>query len=190
MGKKKSPKASQASRYKPILKVVPAQNLASMVGMGLDGARYHFGKIQEILRAPGLAACWTQNSVTDVERVQLQHDINRFHWHLRAFFWELVAEMDLLRALIRQHPKRVTAQLTNDWQRAYDAQWFREIRTYRNFAHQSALFVQGLYGGPSNELQAASLLPAVKGQDPCYDLVTQLSDYLGKMEKLLKTRSA
>lgn len=179
-------------RHKAALKVVPAQDVRGMMCMGLEGARYHFYQIQAALKSPGVATGWTAKSVIDEqERVQLQRDINRFHWHLRAFFWELVAEMDLLRVVVKKSPMSDRTKLMEDLRRAYDAAWFAEVRTYRNFAHQSLLFVQCSYKGPPpGELEFAYLLPAIEGQSPTYDLLAQLSGYLEKMERLLKTRQA
>jgi len=190
VGHRKSEKALKARSYKVILKVVPAQKIEAMVGMGLEGARYHLDQIKAALKTPGLTVGWTEMLVTEEQRIQLQGDVNRFHWHLRAFFWEVVGEMDLLRVVVRRSPKGVRAKLMSNWQQAHNSQWYSEVAAYRNFAHQSGLFVQCSYGGPSGELEALWLQPAIMGQPPNYDLVAQLSTYLENLGKLLKTGNA
>jgi hypothetical protein len=174
--------------YEVTLRRVPAQDVREMIGIGLRGARYHFDQIRAAMKAPEIYKGWSNEPViADDQRA-------RFHWHLRAFFWELCAEMDLLHVVVRQSPKHVREKNMDDWQRAKDSRWFSEISAYRNFAHESVLFVQAHYkekpSGGDLKLDFMWLLPAIKGQSVNYDLLAQLSDYLDKMETLLTTRQA
>jgi len=59
-----------------------------------------------------------------------------FHWHLRGFFWELVAVRDSL----NKGTKDATIKTAVDALNA--APWFQEISAYRSFAHQSFHVVQ------------------------------------------------
>lgn len=72
----------------------------------------------------------------------------------------------------------------------YASYWYNEVRYYRNFAHQSPLFVQ-LHivqcDNAPDKLDAIWLLPAVEGQNQSYDLISQLSRYLEKMQEFLSS---
>jgi len=82
----KQKKHKMPPSHKPILARVPAQALSRAIGMGLEGARYHFQELQARLTAEGMRTLWNEKSVTEERRRQLQSDVNQFHWHLRAFF--------------------------------------------------------------------------------------------------------
>ncbi len=187
--------------YKLALRIVPAQNAASGVGMGVEGARYHLGHLCEDLKSEGMATGWTDNSVDQATRARLQREINHFHWHLRAFFWELVAEFDTLLVAVNDAEglgipeekicwKEVARQALGQkkWstridtlKNSYCSAWYTEIRTYRNFAHRLPLFVHSDYG--PGGLNAIALLSAIEGQQQ-RDLRDQLPEYLSRMEQL------
>jgi hypothetical protein len=79
--------------------------------IALNGARYHL----QSLKAEIAAGLVSNNSVA------------RFHWHLRGFFWELVAMRDALRRSKDTAVKAVEDSITN-------SRWYAEIDAYRNGA--------------------------------------------------------
>jgi hypothetical protein len=135
----------------------------------------------------------------------LQEDVNRFHRHLRAFFWELIAEFDMLLAYVNEIEALGVPEASVSWSTlasaalnlgkwpdtlkrladVYCSKWFTEVRYYRNFAHRSSLFLQCAYDG-SLSLTHAWLLPSIEGESPNYDLRQQLSEYFHHMEKFLR----
>lgn len=62
-----------------------------------------------------------------------------FHWHVRAFFWELIAVRDVIHRAYGSD-KTVKASL----QQLNGEDWFAEVESYRNFAHQAFLDVRFL----------------------------------------------
>jgi hypothetical protein len=60
------------------------------------------------------------------------------HWHLRAFWGELVAARDAARRSPHPEKKREANALD-------DQAWFQEVNAYRNFAHQSYHLVEVLF---------------------------------------------
>lgn len=207
MAKKKQQQKTKFSvptpSYPVVLKIVPAQVPGGGLGFGVEGARYHLDHLLQALNKEGMATGWTAETVDETTRSRLQRDVNDFHWHLRAFFWELVAEFDMLLVTVNHSEGLGIAERKVCWEevarqahaqgkwsakidtlsRAYCSAWYTELKTYRNFAHRSAQFVQCDYG--PNALNAIALLPAIQGQ-AFTDLRDQLREYLEKMDQLLQ----
>jgi hypothetical protein len=97
--------------------LVPAwgQGVENDARAALDGARYHLDQIRTLWDAG------FPDSLT-----------NPFHFHLRCFFWELYAARDCL-----EDGGRNTPRLCEAARALWDAQWFKEVAAYRNFAHRS-----------------------------------------------------
>lgn len=152
------------------LKVPPATNLREDAHTAVAGAKYHLGVMEEIL------GCKNWRS---------EGNVNRLHWHLRAFFWELVAAMDTTRMAIKkdagspeylQHSKVLQAGRKSDW--------YAEIDGYRNLAHQAFPIIQAEYR-PDGSLVTMVLPPLQKG-GPQYQIPNRLRDYYELMVDLME----
>jgi hypothetical protein len=84
----------------------------------LAGAQYHLSHMRELAEVRGL---------------KTQGQVNRYHWHLRAFFWELYAVSDVLYGERKRLPilRRVYSRLLKE-------AWFEEIKAFRDHAHYSS----------------------------------------------------
>jgi hypothetical protein len=192
--------------HKRRLRILPPIELRSNAGSALLGARYHLEEAGRLAQTRGVETLWQQESGLDSEtRRQLQHDVNRFHWHVRAFFWELVATYDtllhwanqMLDLGISEHKvsrDEVMAQAEKQGKyspelqeltKVYESEWYFEVRQYRNFAHRAFLFIQGEYDA-NNKLVLQWLLPAREGQRENYQALLQLDDYLAQMGNLVQ----
>jgi hypothetical protein len=207
MAKKKQQQMTTFSVPKPtytvVLKTVPAQTPGGGLGIGVENARYHLDQLFQALNKEGWTTSWSPATVDEATRSRLQRDVDEFHRHLRAFFWELVAEFDMLLVTVNHFEGLGIAEERVSWDevarqahaqgkwstridtlcRAYCSAWFTEVRAYRNFAHRAPLLVICDVG--DGQLNALKLLPAIQGQ-AFTDLRDQLREYLRKMEQLLK----
>ena len=195
------------SKHKACLHILPPMELQKNAWSALWGARHHFEKARELVRSPGVATRWQEERSLDTPtRSRLQDELNRFHWQLRAFFWELVATFDTVLHWVNQklglsiHERDVRWEKVKDEAKkqnkrskelgalktAYDSEWFFEVGQYRNFAHRAFLFVQGEYD-TENKLILLWFLPARVGQRNNYDALARMSDYLDQMRKVLET---
>lgn len=193
------------------LKIAPVHDLADSALTAFQGARYHLDALKTSLEKPGMQTLWKESSdLSADERRSNQNTLNAFHWHLRAFFWELVGAFDatLLWAnarfglgspernvkwgTVRESPASINADKWLDkkavLENAWESDWFFEVREYRNFAHRSFLLIQAEYmpskSGGLNELHFITLLPARVGQAPVRDLIDHLSEYHERMREL------
>jgi hypothetical protein len=67
---------------------LPNVDLKEMVKAALWNVDYHLGAVKHFNQKPGMAALWEDDpTVEAVRRPHLQADINRFHAHLRSYFW-------------------------------------------------------------------------------------------------------
>jgi hypothetical protein len=100
MAKKKQQQMTTFSVPKPaytiVLKMVPAQAAGGGLGIGVENARYHLDQLFQTLNKEGWTTIWSNATVDEATRSRLQRDVDEFDRHLRAFFWELVAEFDML----------------------------------------------------------------------------------------------
>jgi putative hemolysin len=87
----------------------------SRLGIGLEGARYHQNQLLQALGRAGMSTLWNVASVDEATRSRLQRDVNEFHWHLRAFFWELVAEFDMLLVVVNHSEALGIAEEKVSW---------------------------------------------------------------------------
>jgi len=196
---------------------LPVVQLDKSAHSAFVGAKYHISKIEEMMHRPGMQSMISDYmNDADIEenlKREMQCDVNIFFWHLRAFFWELVATFDTMLQwaneryglgiaeekvrweTIRQNASRATkdpgewgnryASLENVWNSA----WYFEVRNYRNFAHRAFLFVESAHreqetnGRVQHELVFAHLIPAQKEQ-PFLDMREQLLSYLEQMRQL------
>jgi len=139
---------------------------------------------------------------------------NQLYWHLRSFFWELIATYDTILQWVNSNfeiglnesdvnynnVKKNVSNAKKDvkdckivfskLEVAHETEWFFEVRNYRNFSHRSFLNVQleigDDYGKSTPHLIRVSLNPARDGQIGYGDLVTQLTDYLNHIHDLLQ----
>ena len=179
--------------------------LDKYASLAFGGARFHLKKIKERVNSPAVQTIWSNDkNLDETARRKLQADINIFHWHLRAYFWELIAAFDTMLQWANQRYKFGLSEVEVRWKkipkqaRKYQAEWdqkyalleetwnsswFYEVRMYRNFAHRAFQFVQSDIG---DELNIICLLPMRVGQQQCQDLREQLSYYLKQMGQLGK----
>jgi hypothetical protein len=177
------------SAHRGTLTILPPVDLASHARAALQGAQYHLQQLG-LLIDEGLPVTASK----------------RFHFHLRAFFWELVATFDSMLQWVNQARRLGLKERDVCWQSvreaadqadlqsselealrvAFDSEWFFEARQYRNFSHRAFQFVQ-VEREPDGSLTLIWLLPSRDGQPPCYSLRDQLAEYALRMEKLVMT---
>jgi len=192
------------------LRTVPAMALDKLAHSAFIGAVYHLARIRDFVASPCLQTTWSEDTDLDeTTKRKCQTDLNQFHWHTRAFFWELVASFDtMLQWANRRYGlgvcehqvkwKRIPRKSSKDqaeWdvkyallESAWNSEWFYETRMYRNFSHRGFLLVQGEYddhlGKSKPTLRLIWLIPAREGQQEYVDLLQQLSQYLEHMRQL------
>lgn len=199
--------------YQSSLRLVPVHDLEQSALTSFRGARYHLDALRSFLRRPGVQTLWQEGpNLSSTERGLLQDQLNAFHWHLRAFFWEIVSAFD---AMLHWSNRRFelsvkerdvgwdtiekgNAQVdAGTWAKkrsilrtTWESEWFFEVRQYRNFAHRSFLLLQVSYGPSKDDpsgvyhLTFINLLPARVGQQVCRDLIEHLSEYHDRMGKV------
>lgn len=198
-----------------LFRILPVFDLASHAYAAVAGARYHYQRMQQLVRCPGWQTIWQNDTALDVEsKNRRQGDVNAFMWELRAFFWELHAGFEMLLQWANQRYelgidedkvdwKGVTGKATkankdqSEWTSkfailrvAYDSGWHYDIRQYRNFvAHRAFHFVQGEYDGHYGKSEPTFkrvwLVPTREGQDPGPDILAAIPVYIDKMQALL-----
>jgi hypothetical protein len=181
------------------LKIVPAMDLEDLTARAFSGAKYHLNKIRENLHSPTIQTylAWKSGEGLDLAtQKQLEHFDNEFGWHLRAFFWEMVATFETMQNCAKQRSKKANKDQAEWYKKsallesAWQSEWYFEIEQYRNFAHQAFLFVQCDYSEHKEanavkyKLNITSLLPAREGQQQCMDILEHLSSYWEKMRDL------
>jgi hypothetical protein len=201
------------STHQSSLQIYPVHDLEQSAVTAFRGAHYHLDALKSFLTKPGLQNLWNNDpKLSSDERNRLQEQVNAFHWHMRAFFWELVGAFDAMLLWsngrfglgLNERDGRwstvTSATPTNDphlWaqkkvilQAAWESDWFFEIREYRNFAHRSFLILQVEYAPSENDksaphhLRLIHLLPARVGQAFYQDLTEHLSNYHREMGKV------
>ena len=126
------------------------------------------------------------DSLEAQKRPQLQAEVNRFHAHLRAFFWELVAAFEAMHIWGVEKHGRATSQLAElEKARRRRADWCAEIRDYRNFAHRCFLVSVGEYGVPNRQLASMALMSVRKGGTQ-YMVPERLDFYRNQMHGLFE----
>ncbi|MGD0014437.1 MAG: hypothetical protein ABSD56_08450 [Bryobacteraceae bacterium] len=133
--------------------------------LALRGAFYHLWQVTHQFKK-GLASN---------DKVEL------FHWHLRSFFWEMVAVRDSLKRAARTD-RRIEEALHN----LDDQQWFQEVSAYRNFAHESFHVVEAAVSARTGRAVVFQLQCAIQSQTYMADGLALLRDYWKKMERFLK----
>lgn len=202
-------------RFQPhqLFRVVPAMALDGLAQSAFIGAAYHLERIKELVNSPCLQTMWRDDAgIDEATKKSLQADVNRFHWHIRAFFWELVASFDTMLQWVNQryelgvpedkvkwstiHDKAGKAKTNQtEWDKkhallesSWNCTWHYEVRQYRNFAHRAFVFVSleydFYYGKAKPTLKMIWLTPAREGQLEYIHIVTHLSSYLEEMRQL------
>lgn len=191
------------------LTILPMMELKNFAYTSWRGATYHQHKVHQLLNSPGLQTMWQEDKGLDTKNQQrMQDQINVFHWHIRAFFWELDAAFDTMLVWCNQKyqlniaEKNVTwkevstrSSAQADWlqklailQTAYDSEWFYEVRQYRNFAHRAYLFGHSEFDHHYDQSPPTfvgfRLSPAREGQ-MLIELEGQLSNYVKEMRDVL-----
>jgi hypothetical protein len=193
--------------------IVPVSDLASTVQFALSGARYHLRKTLSIFDSPALQRRYDDDlHLSESQRVERATEVNRFLWHLRAYFWELTAVFDhLLQWACQTHELRakdlpiaeheVTWSKLKDaeahrhveqWEReqdqlgkAYCSGWFFEVRQYRNLAHRDTIFMEWEYDELRNLNPDAAFLPAAREGQAYVPLRQHLTSYLARMRSVV-----
>lgn len=200
---------------RPRFRIVPAMDLDDFAHSAFIGAKYHLEKIKEYINRPSIQTMWNQdNSLDEATKKTYASEVNQFHWHVRAFFWELIATYDTILQWANQRYElglpegdvkwaEITRRLDEakkdqlEWKHKYalledawNSDWFFEVRQYRNFAHRAFMFIQAeydnYYGKDKPKLKKICLPPARVGQREYVDLATHISEYLDKMSVLGK----
>jgi hypothetical protein len=151
---------------KPRLPVYPVVDLAEHARAALAGAEYHYRRVARICEG------WSRTPGSD------RANPNELHWHLRAFFWELVAVLDTLKAIpsLNAGKRRVIVD-------AKASDWYAEVDEWRNFAHRAFLFVQGEFGiGGTLTLL---FLPALTQGGSQHQIPERLDYYWKRMEEVI-----
>lgn len=192
------------------LRIVPVMPLDELAHSAFIGAAYHLARIKELIASPCIQTMWKEDTdLDDTTKREYQTGINQFHWHMRAFFWELVASFDTMLQWANQkyglgvdehkvewekiHGKASKDQI--EWnakdallESIWNSEWYYEIRMYRNFSHRGFLFIQseydGHYGKSKPTLKLICLIAAREGQQEYVDLLQQLFQYLDHMRQL------
>ena len=197
--------------YHQLYRIFPSMDLSDHTYFAFNGAVYHLSRVKALLNSPGMQTLWTEDTTLDERaRAERQSEINLFHHHLRAFLWELVATFDTILQWANQRyelgvPEKDVkwskiqkkAKYANkdqaDWdkkysllQRAWNGDWYFEVRGYRNFAHRAFLNVQAAIVKESDgdRLEIAHLFPIREGQHEFVPIQEQLSIYLENMRRL------
>ncbi len=192
-------------------RLFPAMKLDVHALIAFKGAEYHLWKVRELYRLPCIQRMWRNDESLDPKiKRQLQTNANMFHWHIRAFFWELTALFDTILNWANQRygfgfeERKVTWGNVRDasansrpseWaekqamlESAYSSDWFYEVRKYRNFAHRGFIFINTTYDGHFNKAEPTLImlsLPSVREyQRECQDMIEQISEYLERMREL------
>jgi hypothetical protein len=155
------------------LQVYPSVDLIAHARAALAGARYHLARVQE------LVSIWRRTPGSD------KADGGILHWHLRAFFWELVAAMETSRLALlprRSRSKTTSSRELAGLEQATHEEWWGEVQEWRNFAHRAFLFVQGEFH-PDGTLNFLFLPPLV-ASGPQHMVPDRLEYYLGEMRQL------
>jgi len=190
-------------------------NLDNLSYSALIGAGFHLEKIKEYINLQSIQTILKEDSSLDeATKKTLASEVSQFHWHIRAFFWELVSSFDVILQWenyryelgIQENDvkwDRISEKVGKakkdqlDWNRQYailedawNSDWFFEIRQYRNFAHRAFISINaeynGFYGKEKPKLKKIFLTPAREGQQEYIDVVTCLLSYLEKMLELRK----
>jgi len=134
-----------------------------MAKAALWNVDYHLGAVQHFNEQPGMTTNWQIDVALDAaRRSQLQTDINRFHAHIRSFFWEMIAAFEAMELWIIETHGRNSAPM-KALKKSRTADWFVETSNYRNFAHRSFLISQSLFQESTQKMIRRSLLPARRG---------------------------
>jgi len=192
-------------------RLFPAMKLDVLCLIAYKGAEYHLSMVKKLYELPCIQMMWKNDDSLDPEtKKQLRTNVNMFHWHIRAFFWELTAVFDTILNWANQRysfgleERNVTwgnvcdASASNhpqEWDKtqivlksAYNSKWFYEVRKYRNFAHRGFLYINSIYDGHFDisepTLAMVSLTPVREGQRECQEMTEQLSGYLEGMRGL------
>lgn len=184
-------------RLHPAIKHKQFANTDELAHIALIGGRYHLECIRYLLKPD------TKTRIA----LSTPDQVNRFHWHLRSLYWELVGVWDLLLQWSNAYfdfskaagevrwplPKRAKRH-QKEWERiykeletAYDSDWLYEIRMYRNHAHRS--FVNGSRLPPTYPDGRETLVilePVRDGQPECSDVREQLLCYVDNMHLLCR----
>jgi hypothetical protein len=157
-------------------------NLEQMVTVALWNVDYHLRAVHHFNGRPGMSTIWKDDpTVEDARKPDLQADINRFHAHLRSFFWELVATFDAMKVWIVETYGRNSEQMA-ELEKTGKTDWYVAVSAYRNFAHRSFLFSQGVFG-ENRKLIVRSLIQSRRdGGQPM--IPHTLVEYRNEMQNL------
>lgn len=162
---------------------LPNVDLKQMVMAAVWNVDYHLRAVKRFNQQPGMATLWEDDATVEASRKpHLQSDVNRFHAHLRAFFWELVAAFETMKVWATEIHGRNSTQLA-ELEKVEQELWFVDMSNYRNFAHRSFLVNQGLFQVESRKLIFRSLIQARKGgpQRMIPDGLVEFRDELHKL---------
>jgi hypothetical protein len=163
--------------------LLPNVNLEEMVKVALWNVDYHLAAVKYFNERPGMSTVWEDDpTVEPARKPDLQGEVNSFHAHLRAFFWELVAAFDTMKTWVIETRGRTSGHLS-EVEQSGKANWYVEVSSYRNFAHRCSLLSVGEHELKSGKLVARSLISARRfGRQPA--VPDGLVEYRDEMHKL------
>lgn len=132
----------------------------------LGGAEFYFHQIQRQVHG------WQQMPGAD------HASVNELHWHMRAFFWELVSAVEMTTHAIEEAGEPLA-----DFEDALDESWWSEIDEWRNFAHRAFLFIQGEYREDGSLIYI--WLPQIGPDSAQHEALDRLAYYIEKVRQLL-----
>jgi len=152
------------------LSVCPSVDLVTHARAALAGARYHLARIQR--------------EISTMRRTPGSHNanVNTLHWHLRAFFWELVATMETTTWVVspdRRFPTR--SPEGSELEQAKESGWWQEVEELRNLAHRAFLFLQAEVHADGRLIHL--VLPSLP-HSAQHAVPDRLEYYVGKMTNL------
>ncbi len=190
-----------------ILTRYPVNDAMTEAASAVAGARYHLDQIGKLFERPAMRLPWEWRdpNFPEATKAQYQIEVNQFHWHLRAFFWELVAAVDVLLVQVNMtheleiaedeiawrtvktaaERRRISSRPITMLKQTFESDWFTEVRGYRNFAHRGQLITIFDVSEDGNRPPVGGLFPARDGQERSFDLLHQLRGYLEKMQELI-----
>ena len=190
-----------------LLRIVPAMDLRAAVFSSIWGARHHYERIKQLSEKPSMQILRKNEDADDATKRRARQEVNQFHWHMRALFWEVVAAFDItLQWANKKYRLGIDerevhwdsickkAKDSHKWckefevlKQVWESEWYFEVRGYRNFAHRAFLFVTNEYNeeNGTRRLTHIWLEPSRKGQGECVEAMSQIWEYLDRMYKSL-----
>lgn len=174
--------------------------------IALDGAAYHYAMIKSICDA-NTGGQHGYDEKGDLLVFAEAGSFNRFQWHLRAFFWEIVSTFDFLAHQINEAFGLGLPEHDISWKSlpapnhtsdpryrqayallgsVYGSEWYSEVVIYRNFAHRAFIPITSVvFKKPQPTSRHAWIVmePAIQARNHHPDVRDKLSEHLDETRK-------